>query len=157
MGVLTVSGSVLLDEHKLCRNDTTTKLLSFQIIGKHYSSVSDTILPEKFFDLHMAILNLILLNLTSRRWRHFDWTWSSCLWPSNKSSIVCWCSWPLLPWTMTCLWISMWVSVIGLIVCLSLSVWEMVLLSHRRSLRMDLSCARLAFGREADKLVCWVS
>ena len=63
VGVLTVSGSVLLDEHNLCRYDTTTKLHSFQIIGKHYSSVSDTILPEKFFDLHMAILNLILLNL----------------------------------------------------------------------------------------------
>ncbi|XP_076466136.1 DEP domain-containing protein 7-like [Babylonia areolata] len=53
-------GASLLAEHSFLGNDSNTKRQAFDILRKHYSGVGETILPGRFFDLHMAVLNLIL-------------------------------------------------------------------------------------------------
>ncbi|KAK7107316.1 DEP domain-containing protein 7-like [Littorina saxatilis] len=53
-------GSSLLSEHEFHCGDSNAKRQAFEILRKHYSQLSDTILPGRFFDLHMAILNQIL-------------------------------------------------------------------------------------------------
>ena len=53
-------GASILAEHKFHQSDSNTKRQAFEILRKSYSHMNDTILPGRFFDLHMAILNLIL-------------------------------------------------------------------------------------------------
>ncbi|KAL8606786.1 hypothetical protein ACOMHN_049615 [Nucella lapillus] len=53
-------GASLLAEHSFVSTDSNTKRQAFDILRKHYSGQSETILPGRFFDLHMAVLNLIL-------------------------------------------------------------------------------------------------
>ncbi|XP_046359216.1 DEP domain-containing protein 7-like isoform X1 [Haliotis rufescens] len=53
-------GMALLADDTLKQAGTQTKLKLFKIISKYYQDLSDPLLPERFFDLHMAILNLIL-------------------------------------------------------------------------------------------------
>lgn len=53
-------GMALLADDTLKQTGTQTKLKLFKIISKYYQDLSDPLLPERFFDLHMAILNLIL-------------------------------------------------------------------------------------------------
>jgi hypothetical protein len=45
---LKCAGGSLLLEHQLSRNNNSSKRLAFEILQKHYSDQSDTILPERF-------------------------------------------------------------------------------------------------------------
>ncbi|KAK7503281.1 hypothetical protein BaRGS_00005546 [Batillaria attramentaria] len=53
-------GTAMLADHAFHRNDSNSKRQAFELLRKHYASQTDTVLPGRFFDLHMAILNLIL-------------------------------------------------------------------------------------------------
>ncbi|PVD28776.1 hypothetical protein C0Q70_11371 [Pomacea canaliculata] len=53
-------GASLLTENNFQKNDDSTKQQAFELLHKHYSCLAETILPGRFFDLHMAILNLVL-------------------------------------------------------------------------------------------------
>lgn len=55
-----VAGASLLTENNFQKNDDSTKQQAFELLHKHYSCLAETILPGRFFDLHMAILNLVL-------------------------------------------------------------------------------------------------
>ncbi|XP_041350977.1 DEP domain-containing protein 7-like [Gigantopelta aegis] len=53
-------GTSLLSDESFKQGDAQTKTKLFWKIAKYYSELSEPLLPERFIDLHVAILNLIM-------------------------------------------------------------------------------------------------
>ena len=53
-------GIVVLEKDFVRESTPSSKIQSFHVLSQHYTSVNESMLPESFIDLHLAILNLVL-------------------------------------------------------------------------------------------------
>ena len=62
--LLPLLGPTMLLDPIFKRHSIETKLWAKDLIVQHYSHLTDCLLPDKFMELHVAILNLILAHRT---------------------------------------------------------------------------------------------